>query len=240
MQDRHLFLDRPVLGAYPHDEYNNFLAETSNRQHIVPAKRANPVLNNFMNPGRQKNIPRLVTWLRLLAVLLLFPRGAFSQPPAPAKTVEPPSIADFEDIAEAAGLTAINVFGGADSKKYIIETTGTGVAVFDYDNDGWPDIFLVNGTTLEGFPLGQAPTNHLYHNNHDGTFTDVTTRAGLVATGWGQGACVGDYDNDGWEDLYVTYYGKNRFGKGLGYGLRIRRLQPGRSCGFDGGQLRGF
>jgi hypothetical protein len=121
-----------------------------------------------------------------------------------------PRLADFEDSAAKAGLTMLNVFGGVDTKKYIIETTGTGVAIFDYDNDGWPDIFIVNGTTLEGFPSGKAPTNHLYRNNHDGTFTDVTTKTGLEATGWGQGVCVGDYDNDGWEDLYVTYYGKNR------------------------------
>ena len=67
----------------------------------------------------------------------------------------------------------------------------------------------MNGTKLDGFPLGKAPTNHLYHNNHDGTFTDVTEKAGLVRSGWGQGVCVGDYDGDGWEDLYVTYYGKN-------------------------------
>ena len=100
------------------------------------------------------------------------------------------------------------VFGGVDTKKYIIETTGTGVAIFDYDNDGWPDIFLVNGTSLDA-SAGKAPTSHLYHNNHDGTFTDVTKKAGLTYTGWGQGVCVGDYDNDGWEDLYVTYYGKN-------------------------------
>jgi len=104
----------------------------------------------------------------------------------------------------------MDVFGGVDTKKYIIETTGTGIAIFDYDNDGWPDIFIVNGTRLEGFAQGHAPTNHLYHNNHDGTFTDVTVQAGLGGTGWGQGVCVGDYDNDGWEDLYVTYYGKNR------------------------------
>ena len=103
-----------------------------------------------------------------------------------------------------------NVFGGIDTKKYIIETTGTGVAIFDYDNDGWPDIFIVNGTTLGGVSSGKAPTNHLYHNNHDSTFTDVTVKSGLAATGWGQGVCVGDYDNDGWEDLYVTYYGTNR------------------------------
>jgi len=119
-------------------------------------------------------------------------------------------IANFTDIAETAGLTIENVFGGVTTKKYIIETTGTGVAIFDYDNDGWPDIFIVNGTKLEGFPSGKSPSNHLYRNNHDGTFSDVTEKAGLSATGWGQGVCVGDYDNDGWEDLYVTYYGKNR------------------------------
>ena len=120
-------------------------------------------------------------------------------------------IANFVDIADKAGLTMSEIFGGVDSKKYIIETTGTGVAIFDYDNDGWLDIFIVNGTTLESAKSGKGPTNHLYRNNHDGTFTDVTAKAGLAdATGWGQGVCVGDYDNDGWEDLYVTYYGKNR------------------------------
>jgi enediyne biosynthesis protein E4 len=119
-------------------------------------------------------------------------------------------LADFEDVSAKAGLTMMNVFGGIETKNYIIETTGTGVAIFDYDNDGWPDIFVVNGTTLQGASSAQAPTNHLYHNNHEGTFTDVTEKAGLAATGWGQGVCVGDYDNDGWDDLYVTYYGSNR------------------------------
>jgi hypothetical protein len=129
----------------------------------------------------------------------------------PAKTSAPAKpIADFTDVAAKAGLTMQNIFGGIETKKYIIETTGTGVAIFDYDNDGWPDIFLVNGTRLDGLPSGAAPSNHLYRNNHDGTFTDVTVKAGLTATGWGQGVCVGDYDNDGWEDLYITYYGKNR------------------------------
>jgi hypothetical protein len=138
---------------------------------------------------------------------------AFSCRVAPAQAQTAPrqnAIAYFTDVAQQAGLTTPIVFGGKDTKKYIIETTGTGAAIFDYDNDGWPDIFLVNGTTLEGFPPGEAPTNHLYRNNHDGTFTDVTVKAGLNTTGWGQGVCVGDYDNDGWEDLYVTYYGKNR------------------------------
>src|SRR6266404_5899449 len=118
-------------------------------------------------------------------------------------------IAYFTDVAQKAGLTAPIIFGGEATKKYIIETTGTGVAIFDYDNDGWPDIFVVNGTKLEGLPSGKAPTSHLYRNNHDGTFTDVTEKAGLTHSGWGQGVCVGDYDNDGFEDLYVTYYGKN-------------------------------
>jgi enediyne biosynthesis protein E4 len=118
-------------------------------------------------------------------------------------------LAYFRDIAKRAGLTMTNTFGGVTTKKYIIETTGTGVAIFDYDNDGWPDIFIVNGTKLEGFPTAEVPSNHLYRNNHDGTFTDVTAKAGLVHSGWGQGVCVGDYDNDGFEDLYVTYYGKN-------------------------------
>ena len=140
----------------------------------------------------------------LVASLMYLPTRS---EPAP-KSAKP--IAYFIDEAAKAGLTARNVFGGVNTKKYIIETTGTGVAIFDYDNDGWPDIFLVNGTTLDqADSSAAAPTNHLYRNNHDGTFTDVTEKAGLLHSGWGQGVCVGDYDNDGFEDLYVTYYGKN-------------------------------
>ena len=156
---------------------------------------------------RRTLLQKILLWPATL--ILLFGDLAPAQTAA-QKLADIAGIANFVDIAEKAGLTAVNVFGGVASKKYIIETTGTGVAIFDYDNDGWPDIFVVNGTTLEGFPADQVPSNHLYHNNHDGTFTDVTAKAGLVATGWGQGVCVGDYDNDGWEDLYVTYYGKNR------------------------------
>jgi len=149
---------------------------------------------------------------RSLAATLLILFGlsglALSQQSS-AKPTAP--LAQFLDVAEKSGITMSNIFGGRDTKKYIIETTGTGVAIFDYDNDGWPDIFLVNGTTLEGRPQDKIATNHLYRNNHDGTFTDVTTPAGLAGpSGWGQGVCVGDYDNDGWEDVYVTYYGKNR------------------------------
>src|SRR5216684_369617 len=127
----------------------------------------------------------------------------------PTQVANSRPIVHFTDVAQQAGLTAPVIFGGENTKKYIIETTGTGVAIFDYDNDGWPDIFVVNGTTLEASRTGKGPASHLYHNNHDGTFTDVAAKAGLTHTGWGQGVCVGDYDNDGFEDLYVTYYGKN-------------------------------
>jgi hypothetical protein len=121
---------------------------------------------------------------------------------------ETKAIAHFTDVASRAGLTAPTVFGGETSKKYILETTGAGVAIFDYDNDGWQDIFIVNGTKLD-LDSSKAPKSHLYRNNHDGTFTDVTEKAGLTHTGWGQGVCVGDYNNDGNADLYVTYYGRN-------------------------------
>jgi enediyne biosynthesis protein E4 len=145
----------------------------------------------------------------LVAVIaLVFPFSLFIAVGNP-QTPHGKPLASFTDAAQHAHLTAPNVFGGVTTKKYIIETTGTGVAIFDADNDGWPDIFIVNGTKLEGLSGADAATNHLYHNNHDGTFTDVTRQSGLAHTGWGQGVCVGDYDNDGWEDLYVTYYGKN-------------------------------
>jgi hypothetical protein len=115
----------------------------------------------------------------------------------------------FLNVAKEAGLNAKTIFGGEHKNKYLLETTGCGVAFYDYDNDGWLDIFLVNGWRLEGFPKGQEPHSHLFKNNRDGTFTDVTEKAGLVHSGWGQGVCIGDYDNDGYEDLFVSYFGKN-------------------------------
>ena len=131
--------------------------------------------------------------------------------PYPAGTAHTPP-AWFEDVAPQANIKVINVNGGVTSKRYILEATGSGVAIFDYDNDGYADIFLVNGAYLQpqNAKNGPPPTSHLFHNNHDGTFTDVTANSGLADTGWGQGACVGDYDNDGLPDLYVTSYGKNR------------------------------
>jgi hypothetical protein len=113
----------------------------------------------------------------------------------------------IQDVAQESGLDFLQVCGGDQSKKYIIETTGSGVAFIDYDNDGWLDIFLVNGSSLEPAVQGDPPCNKLFHNNRDGTFTDVTAKAGLVRSGWGQGVCVGDYDNDGFDDIFVTYWG---------------------------------
>jgi hypothetical protein len=115
----------------------------------------------------------------------------------------------FVNVAGESGLNAKTIFGGEHKNKYLLETTGCGVAFYDYDNDGWLDIFLVNGSRLEGFSADEAPTSHLFKNNRDGTFTDVTAKAGLAHSGWGQGVCIGDYDNDGYEDLFVTYFGKN-------------------------------
>jgi enediyne biosynthesis protein E4 len=118
-----------------------------------------------------------------------------------------PFHARFTDIAAQAGLTAPSIYGGEDKKTYILETVGAGVAFFDYDNDGWLDIFVLSGTRLEGAPPGS--TNRLYKNNRDGTFTDVTAKAGLIRAGWASAVTIGDYNNDGHEDLYVTYYGQN-------------------------------
>lgn len=122
----------------------------------------------------------------------------------------PESHVQFVDVAREASLTIPNVWGGTDRKRYIIEAKGSGIAFFDYDQDGWLDIYLTNGTRFgENWAAGKAPTSHLYKNNRDGTFTDVTEKSGLARTGWQTGVCVGDYDNDGWDDLFCCNWGHN-------------------------------
>ena len=131
------------------------------------------------------------------------------QDSAVSKAKKVPLGVRFIDIAKRAGIDFFCIFGGLETKKYIIETTGSGVAFLDFDRDGWQDLYFVTGTLLEGHGEDRTPTNRLYRNNGDGTFRDVTEQAGLIRGGWGQGVCVGDYDNDGWEDLFVTYWGQN-------------------------------
>jgi hypothetical protein len=128
-------------------------------------------------------------------------------PPRPLPPgMKAPAI-QYEDVAAKAGLTGVNISGAEKGKQFIVETTGNGVAIFDYDNDGLPDIFLVNGDRFDkNLP---APTHFLYHNLGGLKFEDATAKAGLTHTGWGQGVCAGDYDNDGNTDLLVTQWGQN-------------------------------
>jgi hypothetical protein len=127
-----------------------------------------------------------------------------------------PSFSRFVDVAQSAGLTHTMIYGDPHHNTYIVEVNGAGCAFFDYDNDGWMDVFILGGRTVESIPRGAG--NRLYHNNRNGTFTDVTERAGLAEPGWACGVCVGDYNNDGLEDLYVTYYGQNRLFRNNGDG----------------------
>ena len=156
-------------------------------------------------------------------------------PPGPKSPIEgTPLGVSFVDVVKGSGLEVETIYGGVGKNKYLLETTGCGLAFYDYDNDGFLDVFLVNGWRLEGFPKGQGPHCHLFKNNRDGTFTDVTKGSGLeLRTGWGQACCVGDYDNDGQDDLFVTYYGQNALYHNNGDGTfadvteRAGLLQPG-------------
>lgn len=142
--------------------------------------------------------------------------GATAQPlrPLPAG-MKAPTI-DYRDLAPAAGLTAVNVSGNPAHKDYIVEDTGNGLAIFDYDNDGLPDIFLNTADRLDG--VGPRPTVHLYHNLGGLKFEDVTAKAGLGHLGWGQGVCAADFDEDGYVDLFVTQWGQNVLLHNMGNG----------------------
>ncbi|WP_180540562.1 CRTAC1 family protein [Nevskia soli] len=132
-------------------------------------------------------------------------RGIKAQPRGKPSGI--PFDARFTDIAQSAGLTKPVIYGGVERKNYIIETIGCGCAFFDYDNDGWLDALILGGTRVSDVPEGA--TNRLYRNNRDGTFTEVTKEAGLLRTGWASGVCIGDYNNDGFEDVFITYWGQN-------------------------------
>jgi len=153
------------------------------------------------------NMLRMLQTGLLASLLVTFPFSAVARSQQSGQPNTPPVTIDFRDIAAEAGLTAENVSGDADKKRYILETTGDGVAIFDLDNDGLMDIFLVNATTMDGKGRGEKSTSHLYRNLGNLHFDDITQKAGLGKVGWGQGVCVGDYDNDGFADLFVTYYG---------------------------------
>lgn len=129
------------------------------------------------------------------------------KPTARQKSSGRPYGAKFTNVAKQAGLTQPLIFGGEKGFDYILESMGTGVAFIDFDNDGWMDLFIPNGTRLNGTPEGIS--NRLYKNNRDGTFTDVTARAGLIRSGWAEGVTIGDYNNDGFEDIFITYWGEN-------------------------------
>jgi hypothetical protein len=153
---------------------------------------------------------------------------------------QPPHI-DFRDIAQQAGLTVKNTFGGVEHKQYILETTGNGVAIFDYDGDGREDIFISNGTRVGDKPSA-APGPQLYHNEGNGKFAEVAERAGITAKGWGQGVCAGDFDNDGHIDLMLTFYGHNVLYRNKGDGtfedvtekahLPVTGTRYGAGCAF--------
>jgi enediyne biosynthesis protein E4 len=159
-----------------------------------------------------RQIPLLCVFAFFGAALYVFAQGVSTRnaPPASRGAASgEPFPAKFTDIAAEAGLSMRFASGNEISKKYIIEANGTGVAFVDYDNDGKLDLFMVNGSRLEGYGNGKEPTNHLYRNTGGRVFEDVTNKAGLARSGWGSGVCAGDVDNDGYLDLYVTYWGSN-------------------------------
>lgn len=159
---------------------------------------------NLFAPGRVRVVAFIMSYLLLTATVPIA-----GQKPATGKP-ESDFQVSFTNIAQQAGIDFTTVYGDEKKNRYLLETTGTGVAFIDYDNDGWEDLFFVNGTRLDPGPKGTvAPTNRLYRNKGDGTFEDVTAKAGLTKTNWGQAVTVGDYDNDGFDDIFVSAFGKN-------------------------------
>jgi hypothetical protein len=154
--------------------------------------------------------------IRFATGWLLVLLAAVVQTPASLEQSAPAGFS-LTNIASSAGLNAMTVYGGEKQNRYLLETTGCGVALLDFDGDGWLDIYQVNGSRFESLPAPK-PQSHLYRNNKNGTFTDVTARAGVGKSDWGQAVCAGDYDNDGFPDLFVTYWGNNVLYRNLGDG----------------------
>src|ERR1700756_5448743 len=177
-------------------------------------------------PAISGKLPHLPGWILVSIVIsIVGVHIAFGQGSATGGTAVPerplppgmkPPVVDYRDIATPAGLVGVNVSGPNTSKQYIVETTGNGVAIFDYDNDGLPDILLVNAGRLE--KNSAQPKHFLYHNLGGLRFEDVTDKAGIGQTGWGQGVCVGDVDNHGYPDLFITQWGQNVLYRNLGNG----------------------
>ncbi|MBI1763288.1 MAG: CRTAC1 family protein [Acidobacteria bacterium] len=199
----------PAIATRRYEDKERCATSFDSRQGCLRSQEATQLLPALRNL-RLTNATSFV-WLRAPSCVFV---GALLVWLVSVAAQEKPSFnVTFTNAAKQAGLTHKTIYGDEHKNKYLLETTGCGVAWFDYDNDGWLDLYFVNGTRLnldpKLFPKGSEPTAHLYHNNRDGTFTDVTKQAGLARTGWGQSVCIGDYDNDGFEDLFVSCFGKN-------------------------------
>jgi hypothetical protein len=167
----------------------------------------------MLSVNKKQLVTRFVPLAICLSLWLFLPGSALSQSSS-RSAARNDSLANdfpvtFTDIAGAAGLSAATIYGGIDRKRFIIETNGCGVAFFDYDNDGWMDVLILSGTRLQPIKGEAKPTNRLYRNNRNGTFTEITDKAGLRREGWASSVCLGDYDNDGYDDLFITYWGQN-------------------------------
>jgi enediyne biosynthesis protein E4 len=174
---------------------------------------------------------RLLRTLPAAVVPVLLPDPLRALQSAPTTRAPAPPFSRFVDVGAQAGLIHPTIYGENEKSAYILEVMGAGCAFIDYDNDGWMDIFMLSGRRLDSVPPDAG--NRLYRNNRDGTFTDVTEKAGLKDAGWAMGVCVGDYNNDGFDDLFVTYYGQNRLYRNNGNGTftdvteKAGLLQPG-------------
>ena len=163
-------------------------------------------------------ITRIMLLLAAVSGVVLAAQSSPTTLVPPASPHAAPNVS-YADVTTAAGLAGFRHVSGTADKAYLIETTGSGVAMADFDNDGLVDIYLVNGSTLDRVLSGSpAPRAALFHNNGNGTFRDTTESAGVINERWGQGVCVGDFDNDGTEDFYVANFGPNRLYHGLGDG----------------------